>query len=124
MTTRIPKPYTPKGIVVPFIEAASAEPSRIWSYPEAAEVMGIIVKKVSATVATAVEAGLLFKGRRLGATVLSAKPFENIAPPPRNRHLHLVKMADSWMTTMDDPRVPKVVAGWVPPKMVCVRGAV
>jgi hypothetical protein len=123
MTTRIPKPYTPKGIVVPFIEAANAEPHRIWSYPEAAEVMGIIVKKVSATVATAVEAGLLFKGRRLGATVLSAREFENVAPPPRNRHLHLIKIADHWTTTMDDPRVPKVVAGWVPPKMNPPRAA-
>lgn len=122
--TRIPKPYTPKGVVVPFIEAAKAEPHRIWSYPEAAELMGTIQKKVSATVATAVEAGLLFKGRRLGATVLSASPFENVPAPPRNRHLHLIKIADSWTTSMDDPRVPKVVAGWVPPKMVCVREAV
>jgi hypothetical protein len=117
MTTRIPRPYTPTGVITPLMEAVKDEPTRLWNYQQAAEVMGITASRVSATTLKAVEAGLLFRGPRDGVTHLSGQPFKT----SKGLKITNIRMRDDWTTTMEDVRVPKVVAGWVPPRMVCVR---
>jgi hypothetical protein len=115
--TRIPKAYAPKGAIVPLMEAVAAKPAKRWTYEEAGNLMGMKSRRVSATVTYAVQAGLLYRGKWNGQTAISGVPF----PPEDSRQAQprrKVPLCDGeWPTTHDDPRVPKVVPGWVPPKM-------
>jgi hypothetical protein len=123
MTTRTPKPYEPKGAIVPFMEAVAANPKRVWTYPEAARVMGLEARRVSATVLHAVQCGYLYRGGKRGSTVLSGTPFAPEYDKPVQSRRKVPLCEGEWPTTMDDPRVPKVVQGWTPPKMTPPRVA-
>lgn len=115
MTTTI------KGKALPFIEAVAAEPHRIWSVPEAAKIMGCNVHGVCHVLTRALAQGLVFRGKREGVAVFRGTPFpahEAERPPPlRNRK----PKTGAWTPDPDDLRIPKVVPGWAPPKMVCTR---
>ena len=116
--------YQPKGHVVPFIEAIKADPHRVWSSSEAAEVMKIQVRRVSATVKYPIAAGLIHKGCVWGAVAYSGMPFATSeqATPGGAKHAKRRKREPVvWTPDPDDLRIPRVVPGWVPPKMVCAR---
>jgi hypothetical protein len=121
MTTRIPKQWVPTGAIVPFMEAVAANPTRQWSYPEIARVMGIPSRRVSATVLHVVERGLLFRGGSHRETLLSGVPFPE--PAPLRKSSDRPQIAEGWVTSQDDIRVQKVVPGWTPPKMIPPRAA-
>jgi hypothetical protein len=113
------KPYEPKGAIVPFMEAVGLDPTRAWTYEEAARRMGIERRRVYATVLHAVQCGHLYRGKGDGFTLLSGVPFQ----PEATRPVRARGEESAWPTTMDDPRVPKVVQGWAPPKMTPPRAA-
>jgi hypothetical protein len=117
-----PTPYRPKGKIIPLLQAMAREPDRVWSIPEAARVMSTSTKSVMATCGYALKAGIMYRTVRLGMVVLSSRPFDPCTmKEPSARTLTLP--ASNWMTRDDDPRIPRVVPGWTPPKMVCVREA-
>lgn len=121
------KPYQPSGAVRLLLEAVQADPARVLTCAEAAKVMGIARVKVYGSVAYAVRAGVLHKGKRGEIIVLSGSPIPEEAPKPKKgRHQpkdHQKPVAAGWTTDPNDPRIQKVTPGWQPPKMVCVRSA-
>lgn len=114
--------YTPHGRMIPLLAAMEAEPDRTFTGAEAAQIMDCDVRTVTAYVFYAARAGRVFKRvegkgnkRKL---FLRATPFEAPAVPV---HTMRAKPLRDWITTDEDVRVPKVVPGWTPPKMVCTR---
>jgi hypothetical protein len=115
------KPYEPKGRMADLVSALEAEPGRTFTSQEAAQIMGCELVAVSSAVFYAVRAGRIFKkaqSRRL--LLLRATPFPGESSQA-NRPINVRKEADGWATDPDDPRIGKVVLGWKPPQMVCVR---
>lgn len=119
------KPYTPRGYIVPLIQAAKADPQRIFTVSEAVKLMGVKSRKVGGSLTYALRAGMIFRGKVNGLTAYKGSPFADggMPPPPVPQKIARIKPASGWETDPDDPRVPKVVPGWTPPKMVCVRQA-
>lgn len=117
------KPYQARGVAAKFLLAVAADPTRIWTSAEACEVMGIAVRRLYATMAYPVHHQLVYQARRGGRLVLSGVPFEaeQMVAPVVKEYTPRRQTAVGWLTTEDDPRVPKVVPGWTPPKMVCAR---
>lgn len=120
--------YQPKGRVLLLLPLMRAEPNRVFKADEIARIIKCDSKAVGATMEHPIANGLVyrmkFKGDR--AVYYKGSPFDGQevkAPKVRKRSKaeYFVRIQDGWTTTMDDPRVPKVVAGWVPPKMVCTR---
>lgn len=120
------KAYEPSGMVRLLLEAVKDEPSRIFTVSEAAKVMGISSVRVYGSIAYAVRAGVLHRGTKGGVLVLSGSPLAEELPLPKqqqDKNLHRKPVAAGWATDPSDPRIGKVIPGWVPPQMVCVRGA-
>lgn len=119
--------YIARGKIVPFIEAAQAEPTRVWTCAEAARLIGLKSNKLGGSLIYAIRGGIIHRGKRGGQIVYSATPLPDIALPPpkvqtyRDRHPERFVPGKAWATDTDDVRVPKVVPGWKPPQMVCVR---
>jgi hypothetical protein len=116
--------YEPRGACAVLLKVMQASPHRVWSVPEAAEIMDVSRKSVPSTVANALRAGLMFRGKTSsGSMAIGLKPFSDPVrvPEKTSKEISRAKPADGWLTTPDHPRIGKVVPGWVPPKMVCVR---
>jgi hypothetical protein len=116
------KPYEPKGTARKLIDAIATDPARVWTTTEACEVMGIHVRKLYATLQNSVKYGLIYQAKRGGRLVISGQPFsaaQLIAPVAK--YVPRAHVAGGWQTDPNDPRIGKVVQGWTPPRMVCVR---
>lgn len=117
-------PYTPRGKIVPFIEAVKADPDRVWTIADIAKVMELHSRKVGGSLVYAERNGVVFRAKRDGRLVYSGKPFpDGEAPPEPKKKLARRKEDEGWATQPDDMRIPRVVPGWVPPQMVAPRGA-
>jgi hypothetical protein len=110
--------YTTKGKAARMLEAVQAEPDRIFSVPEAAQIMDVNPHGVLATLRCALAGGALYRGLRDGRAVFRARPFAPGDSPRARRGLG----ASSWTTPVDHPRIPRVVDGWKPPRMEAPRG--
>lgn len=118
------KHYQPKGTILPFLAAVSDDPYRVFSVPDAARIMDIPTRAVTATLAYAIKNGVIYRGKDSGGCVLyRGSPFSGQAPvaKPASAAKPRKLSASGWPTTADDIRVPRVVPGWTPPKMVCAR---
>lgn len=120
-----PKPYEPKGKVLQLLYAMEEEPGRVWSLPEAARVMETGANGVMALVAYALKAGAMYRGKVMNAVALSPKPFKEggMDPKPAFRAIAPLPPVGCWKQALDDPRIPRVVEGWTPPKMVPPRAS-
>jgi hypothetical protein len=118
--------YKPKGAIVPFLAAVATDPHGVWTATEAAQVMQIQVRKVSATLKYAVGHGVLYRSEMQGRVVYRGVPFDAsaaktlVTPKPRR----VQRQIGAWAPRADEIRIPQVVPGWLPPKMVCVREGV
>lgn len=115
------KDYEPGGKMKLWLAAMRAEPERIWTSEEAAKALKTSINHVHGYSDYAVAKGVIFRTKRRNRVVYGLQPFpdvEQTQPVPR-----LKKRAakGEWRPNPDDLRIPKVVPGWVPPKMVCVR---
>jgi len=126
MTTKV---YTPKGKIIPFLKEMDRDPERVWTLPEAAVILCIASNGVVPMVTYALRAKRMFRGlNAAGKTILSGRPFPGQSlpvPAPRHNERQRVKkahLAENWVTTHEDIRVPKVIPGWRPPAMVPPRG--
>ena len=120
------KPYKPKGKVVPLIQAMQDDPSRIWNVQEVSSCIGVSPRGVGAMLTYALHAGVIFRGvGEDGQMIFRGQPFAANVKPAELPILKLnrVKGMTGWPTDPDDPRIPKVVAGWAPPRMVPPRAA-
>lgn len=116
------KQYQPKGRMVILAAAIRAEPTRIWTSRELADVMGISVRKVGGYVTYALGNAVLFRKKEGRFITYSGTPFPGQEPAPalKKRSYAKYKPASQW-TPEGDIRIPRVVPGWRPPQMVCVR---
>jgi hypothetical protein len=119
--------YHPKstGKLQPLLEAMRADPNpkRLWSPSECAEVMGIKPRHICSFTAYAVQHGVIYR-TVIGRTAYhSLEPGEGCQPPVRakNRGAKAPKCKGEYVQPLDDIRIPKVVPGWMPPKMVAPR---
>jgi hypothetical protein len=95
--------YEPKGKVLPLIERVRAEPQRVFTGPEAAEIMGVALGNVKNYLSTVLSKGLVFSHSNNGRSFYRGTPFDGEAPVP------------------DHPRAPKFDEKWTPPKMIPPR---
>jgi hypothetical protein len=128
------KPYVPHGKMIPLLAALEAEPEREFTGYEAAEIIGGDVRQVSSFVFYAERAGRVFKRivkqGRLRYLLLRATPFPDAQPVRPSEDIARqgwkegrAVRSEGWTTDPDDIRIGKVVPGWKPPVMRCVRGA-
>jgi hypothetical protein len=126
--------YEPRGLVRKLLNAMSEQPGREFPAVECAEIIGCDPRAVSAMTEYARREGLMSR-RKVGvkflyrAAAYAAEELRdklaNRPPPPKSRNpLKVVsKPPPPWVPDPDDPRISKVVPGWKPPVMVCVRQA-
>jgi hypothetical protein len=74
--------YEPQGKTKPFIEAARAEPQRIWTPTEIAKMCDIQQASAGSWMTYPMRAGVIHRGRRNGETVYSATEFPPEAAYP------------------------------------------
>jgi hypothetical protein len=104
------QPYQPAGKILPLIAAIQAEPMREFLSSDAAEMMHCDIRAVSATVKPAADAGFLFLRVHLQKLRIRGTPYQEI----KKEHV------PEW-TPVGDIRIPQVVPGWFPPRMVAPR---
>lgn len=116
--------YTPRGVVVALLDALEAEPTRVFTSAECAAILGCELRTVGAYVDYALRAERIFKVK-IGRNVQYSATRMRDAVEPRKRGRRQVApkivTSTSWTTDQDDPRIGKVVDGWKPPVMRCVR---
>jgi hypothetical protein len=116
------KPYEPRGKIVPLINLAKADPDRIIFTDEACRICGERSNKLGGSLTYALRAEVIFRGKINGKTAYRGRPFDAHAMPPPPLPVKLGRRkGGEWQPDPDDLRIPKVVPGWTPPKMVCVR---
>lgn len=120
--------YEPRGgRVVIMLERMAAEPQRIFSSTECAQIMGCKQSAVSPALLYAVKARSVFKRSTGKRCEYSATEMEGsvVLPPARRRARNPEKaqqLPARWTTSADDLRIPRVVPNWKPPVMVQPRG--
>jgi len=91
--------YEPRGKVGQVVEAMRAEPARIWTSADVAQVMEVQQAAVTAHLDTAIKHQVIFRKLENGRCQYSVKPFP-----------------------VDDIRIPQVpTGGYVPPQMIATR---
>jgi hypothetical protein len=120
--------YTPKGRVTVLLQRMRPEPERIFTSSECARIMDCKQAAVSPTLLYAVKARVVFKRHRGRSCEYCLTEMEGsvVLPPAKRRTKHPEQtqpLQPGWTTDPDDPRIGKVVSGWMPPKMVCARSA-
>lgn len=118
------KQYIPKGRIVRLLDAMQAEPEREFDSREAALIMRCNYKAVSSATEYAIEAHLMYRAKRRGyrGLVFRGTPFPvERQEAPQRKHPERPVIRNGWATDPNDPRIQKVVPGWVPPRMVCTR---
>lgn len=126
------KPYVPKGKAALFVAEAEKDLMREYSSREVSEVLGCDVRAVAKMLEYAARNGLIFsrsngknrywRGHPYREGQIRYQPETANETNVRNGYLNCVQPRDGWVTSRDDVRYQKVVPGWTPPKMVCVRG--
>lgn len=119
-------PYEPKGRAAVLLDEMRKDRARRWTYAEVAKLLDIQPKAVGATVQNSVRAGLIYAGYTEEARMaLSVEPFpEHLRQKPKPMGKvrdQARKPPKEWTPDPTDPRIMRVVPGWTPPKMVCVR---
>lgn len=125
------KPYTPRGAIVPFLQAIEADPLREFTSRQAAEIMDCDYRAVASTLEYARRARLVFIRKERGALRIRGTPYrdqeaQDMARAATDKAMRLSGRKNGgvgWATRPDDPRIPMVVPGWTPPQMVAPRGA-
>lgn len=105
---------------------ADANPKRLWSPQECAAVMGLKPRQVAGFTAYAAAHGVLYRmkiGRAVWHSLERLDDSETPTPVPACVRGRSSRMTAGWATAPDDPRIPKVVAGWQFPRMVAPRRA-
>jgi hypothetical protein len=125
--------YQPRGAVVRLINAMRAEPEREFTAKECADIMDCAPNGVSPMTLYARADGIIgrIKGEhgfvyRFGQYTeeeLGERLANRKAEKPRNPLKLKEAPPPPWTPDPDDPRISKVVPGWKPPVMVCVRQA-
>jgi hypothetical protein len=119
--------YRPKptGKLQPLLEVmrADPDPKRLWSPAECAEIMGIKPTHICSFTAYAVQHGVIYRTVIRRTAYHSLEKVEGSQPPARakNRGGRPPKCKGHYEQPLDDIRIPKVVPGWFPPKMVAPR---
>lgn len=132
MPKKAAKPYAPTGRVVVFLELVERDLMREFTSREVAEVMECDHRAVGAFLEYSMRAGLIFRRSTGRKCYWRGNPYREghvrgqseSANERRVRSgmLNAVQPRDGWVTSAEDIRVPKVVAGWKPPVMVPPRG--
>lgn len=121
------KEYAPRGKVVPLLQAMEENPDRCWSLQEAAVLLKTPKNGVMSMVTYALRAGVIHRGRDTsgGGVILRKTPFapgEALPAPGKiENHGRRAKTHGAWTPEAGDIRIPRVVAGWVPPVMTPPR---
>jgi hypothetical protein len=117
------KPYKPKGVVLNLLSAMRAEPEREFTATECAEIMGCIPRAVGAFVEYSLKFGLIAKRKENRKCFFRAAPYTDEAVPKLRTPTNQLKLRPPgpWTPDLDDPRIPRMVEGWKPPVMRCVR---
>lgn len=122
--------YQPKGRMVTMLAAMKADPERIWTTAECAKVMGCSANKVGTTLLYSLHHRVIYRDRPGRGVRYSLTPFPVEVPPPpkqdrkgrgRGHPEKAPRPPALWTPEPGDIRIPRVVPGWVPPKMVCPR---
>lgn len=121
MNKPAPVTYNPVGPMKRWYEAMKAEPDRIWTTKEISAVLEIAPKRVHGHVSFALSKGAIYRGKRGRWTLYALKDFPPDERHPRNETEDQRRGALPVWEPENDMRIPKVVAGWTPPKMVCAR---
>ena len=117
------KPYKPKGVVVKLLSAMRAEPEREFTAVECAEIMSCTPRAVGAFVEYSLKFGLISKRKENRKCFFRASPYTE-EPAARLRaptNPLKLKPPGKWEPNPNDPRITRVVPGWKPPVMRCVR---
>lgn len=125
------KPYTPKGKAALFVAEAEKDLMREYTSRQVSEVICCDVRAVSKMLEYAARNGLIFsrsngrnrywRGHPYREGQVRCQPESANQTHIRNGNLNCIQPRADWMTSRDDVRCQKVVPGWTPPKMVCVR---
>jgi hypothetical protein len=117
--------YQPRGNVIKLLAALRNEPEREFSAKECGAIMDCEPRAVGPFTEYARKAEMIYRrmdGRR---SMFRASPYltgELFRPDTKVSPLRVVsKPPAAWSPDPDDPRIAKVVPGWKPPVMRCVR---
>lgn len=127
------KPYIPKGKAALMVAEVEKDLMREFTSREAAGIMDCDVRAVGMTMEAAQRHGLIFsrsdgrnrfwRGQPYREGRVRYQPESPNETRVRTGCLNTVQPRAGWTTrSEDDVRFQKVVPGWTPPKMVCVRG--
>lgn len=125
--------YEPKGKVAAFLRVVEADLSREFTSREVAQIVGCDPRAVTAMLDYTVKASLIFRRWVGKSAIWRGQPYnpdevrrEREAKEPRQAR-NPMKMAGQkgkgWQPEPGDPRIPRVVQGWTPPKMVPPRAS-
>lgn len=126
------KPYIPKGKAAPFLALIEKDQTREYTSREAAEIMECDHRAVGQFLEHPMRHGLVFSRSNGRLRFWRGQPYREgqVRGEPETPNetrvrigtLSTVQPRAGWVTSADDVRYQKVVPGWTPPKMVCVRG--
>lgn len=117
-------PYTPRGKIIPLLKLMREDPMREWTAKDVVAVIGGKPQGASPMLEYAVKAEVIHRSKNAdGLMVFRAQPYRASEQVPAEKRLRMpkVNIVNGWATSCDDPRIPRVVPGWVPPRMACVR---
>jgi hypothetical protein len=126
-------PYVPKGKAAVMVAEVEKDLTREFTSREASQIMQCDIRAVGASLEYATRNGLIFRrsngkhcwwrGQPYRDSQVRGQPESPNETRVRIGTLSSVQPRAGWVTSADDVRYQKVVPGWTPPKMVCVRGA-
>jgi hypothetical protein len=129
----VKKPYIPTGKAALMIAEVDKDLTREFTSREASKIMDCDIRAVGASLEYATRNGLIFRrsdgrncwwrGQPYRESQVRGQPESKNETRVRIGTLGSVQPRPGWVTSADDVRCQKVVPGWVPPKMVCVRQA-
>jgi hypothetical protein len=117
--------YQPRGVVLRLLAALRNEPEREFTAKECAEIMDCEPRAVGPFTDYARKHEMIYRRKEGRKCLFRASPYlagEMFRPNSKVSPLRVVsKPPPVWTPDADDPRIAKVVPGWKPPVMVCVR---
>lgn len=126
------KPYAPKGKAALMVAEVEKDLMREFTSREASKIMDCDLRAVSVTLEYALRNGQIFTRSDGKKRYWRGQPYREgqvryqAETPNESRvragYLNTVQPRAGWVTSEEDVRYQKVVPGWAPPKMVCVRG--
>jgi hypothetical protein len=122
--------YRPKGAVVLLLAAMRKQPEREFTAAECADIMGCVPRAVGAMTEYSTRFGLISRRKDGRQVLFRAMAYtEDELEDKRRAKLRTPvdplkskgKPPGPWVPDQDDPRITRVVPGWKPPVMRCVR---